>query len=87
MEFGEYSFSDHEEKSYQIIKNWFFISDYTKQIVRYHYLIRDLIKSKEEDLPRYESKKKIWDTLNSDIKKDLEKFLLYDDLGKGKKRR
>ena len=62
MEFGEYSFSDHEEKSYQIIKNWFFISDYTKQIVRYHYLIRDLIKSKEEDLPRYESKKKIWDT-------------------------
>lgn len=87
VEFGEYSFTDHEERSYEIIKNWFFISGYTKQIVRYHYLIRDLIKSKEEDLPRYESKKIIWDTLSSEIKNDLAKFLLYDDLGKGKKRR
>lgn len=87
IEYKEYSFTDHEEKSYQIIKNWFFISDYTKQIVRYHYLIRDMIKSKKEDLSRYESKKKIWDSLDLGIKKDLERFLLYDDLGKGKKRR
>ncbi|MDT8339748.1 MAG: HD domain-containing protein [Sulfurimonas sp.] len=87
VEFGEYSFSDHEERSYEIIKNWPFISEYTKQVVRYHYLIRDIKKSKEEDMPRYERKKKIWDSLDLDLKKDLEKFLLYDDLGKGKKRR
>ncbi|QFR43428.1 HD domain-containing protein [Sulfurimonas xiamenensis] len=87
IKFGEYSFTDHEEKSYNIIKNWFFISDYTKLIVRYHYLIRDLQKSKKEDLPRYRKKKKIWDSLNPKIKKDLAKFIKFDDLGKGKKRR
>ena len=38
-----YSFTNHEEKSYQIIKNWPFISDYTKNIVRYHYLTRRII--------------------------------------------
>jgi predicted HD phosphohydrolase len=57
-EFNEWSFTDHEEKSYQIIKNWPFISDYTKKIVRYHYLIRDIKKSKKEDLQRYAKKKK-----------------------------
>lgn len=87
IEFGEYSFTDHEERSYEIIKNWFFISEYTKQIVRYHYLIRDIKKSKNEDYKRYNSKIEIWNTLSEDIKKDLEKFLVYDDLGKGKKRR
>ena len=87
IEFGEYSFTDHEERSYEIIINWFFVSEYTKQIVRYHYLIRDIKKSQKEDYARYESKKKIWDTLSEKLKKDLEQFLVYDDLGKGKKRR
>lgn len=87
VEFGEYSFTDHEERSYEMIKDWRFISDRTKRIVRYHYLIRDLVKSKKEDMKRYESKKEIWDSLDSGLKKDLEKFLIYDDLGKGKKRR
>ena len=87
IEFNEYSFSDHEERSYQIIKNWKFVSEYTKQIVRYHYLIRDIKKSKTEDKKRYDIKKKIWDNLSPDIQKDLEVFLFYDDLGKGKKRR
>jgi CRISPR/Cas system-associated endonuclease Cas3-HD len=86
-EFGEYSFTDHEELSYQIIKNWPFISEYTKTIVRYHYLIRDMYKSKKEDLPRYAKKKEIWDSLDDDIKSDLERFLRYDDMGKGKRRR
>ena len=27
---GEYSFTDHEEMSYQIIKTWPFLSNYTK---------------------------------------------------------
>ena len=86
-EFGEYSFTDHEERSYQIIKNWFFVSEYTKVIVRYHYLIRDIKKSKIENPKRYEIKKAIWDNLDDGIKQDLESFLLYDDKGKGKKRR
>ena len=86
-EFNEWSFTDHEERSYQIIKNWPFISDYTKQIVRYHYLIRDIKKSKTEDYERYLEKKAIWDSLDAQMHKDLERFLLYDDRGKGKKRR
>ncbi|MCW8894375.1 MAG: HD domain-containing protein [Sulfurimonas sp.] len=87
IEFHEYSFTDHEERSYQMIKNWSFISDYTKNIVRYHYLIRDIKKSKKEDLARYAKKIEIWKSLDDDIKIDLDKFLLFDDLGKGKKRR
>jgi len=87
VEFNEYSFTDHEERSYQIIKNWFFISEYTKNIVRYHYLIRDIKKSKKEDLNRYALKQPIWDSLDESIKDDLARFLKYDDLGKGKKRR
>ncbi len=86
-EFHEYSFTDHEERSYQIIKNWGFVSDYTKNIVRYHYLIRDIKKSKTEDSLRYSLKKQIWDALSSDMHRDLEIFLKYDDAGKGKKRR
>ena len=87
IEFNEYSFTDHEERSYQIIKNWFFLSEYTKTIVRYHYLIRDIKKSKKEDLKRYAVKKEIWDSLDEKLKEDLERFLLYDDRGKGSKRR
>ena len=86
-DFDEWSFTDHEEKSYQIIKKWPFISEYTKKLVRYHYLIRDIKKSKEEDPKRYREKKAIWDSLDEALHKDLERFLKYDDLGKGKKRR
>ena len=87
IEFNEYSFTDHEERSYQIIKNWTFISDFTKNIVRYHYLIRDIKKSKKEDLSRFAKKQDIWDSLDENLKEDLAIFLVYDDLGKGKKRR
>lgn len=86
-EFNEYSFSDHEERSYQIIKNWFFLSDYTKKIVRYHYLLRDVKKSRDEDYERYKRKKKILESLDEEFKKDLERFMVFDDLGKGKRRR
>lgn len=80
---GEYSFTDHEEKSYDMIKNCPFISDWTKQIVRWHYLIRDIKKSKEKgDIDRYLIKKMIWDDLSPEMKKELGKFLKYDDLGK-----
>jgi len=87
FEFNEWSFTDHEERSYQIIKNWPFLSDYTKNLVRYHYLIRDIKKSKKEDLERYAKKKPIWDSLDEEFQEDLRRFLKYDDLGKGKKRR
>lgn len=86
-EFHEWSFTDHEERSYQVIKNWSFISDYTKKIVRYHYLIRDIKKSKTEDRERFEQKSKIWNALDADLQADLHRFLRYDDRGKGKKRR
>lgn len=86
-EFHEYSFTDHEERSYEIIKNWPFVSEYTKNLVRYHYLIRDIQKSKKEDLQRYAIKQDIWNSLDESMHQDLEKFLLYDDMGKGKRRR
>ena len=86
-EFNEWSFSDHEERSHQIIKHWPLISRYTKAIVRYHYLIRDIKKSKKEDYQRYLQKKAIWDSLDKAMHKDLQRFLEYDDKGKGKKRR
>jgi len=79
---GEYSFTDHEEKSYLMIKDIPFICDYTKAIVRYHYLIRDLKKSKKENLTRYNIKIIIWNNLNQNIQDDLKRFIKYDDLGK-----
>ncbi|MBU0720475.1 HD domain-containing protein [bacterium] len=87
IEHGEYSFMDHEERSYQIIKNWFFISRYTKLIVRHHYLIRDIKKHKIKEPLRYQSKKEIWESLDEKMQEDLKRFLVYDDMGKGKKRR
>ena len=83
IEVNEYSFTDHEESSYQIIKEWGFVSDYTKDLVRYHYLIRDIVKHKVKDPKRYNDKKERWDKLNLQTQKDLEHFLKYDDLGKG----
>lgn len=87
FDFHEYSFTDHEERSYLIIKNWGFVSEYTKNLVRYHYLIRDIRKSKIENLERYSKKQAIWDSLDENMKEELTRFLHYDDLGKGKKRR
>lgn len=85
--YGEYSFTDHEERSYQIIKNWPLISEYTKNMVRYHYLIRDIKKSATENPPRHVEKTKIWNSLDKDMHAELRTFLKFDDLGKGKKRR
>jgi len=79
---NEWSFTDHEERSYQIIKNWKFLSDYTKKLVRYHYLIRDIKKHKTEDPVRYENKKRIWESLDLQMQEDLRRFLRYDDLAK-----
>jgi len=79
----EYSFTDHEEASYQIIKNWPFISEYTKEMTRYHYLIRDIIVSKNKNkLERLSEKQKIWDSLSEEMKSDLNKFIIFDDKAK-----
>ena len=79
----EYSFTDHEERSYEVINNWSFVSDYTKLLVRYHYLIRDMSKHKVKDPKRYEEKYEKWKDLTPEMQKDLSTFLKYDDLGKG----
>ncbi len=77
----EYSFTSHEEAGYHFIKNWW-ISDYTKNLVRYHYLIRSLGKEKLRNPKKYKRLKRIWDKLDDNFKKDLGEFLICDDLGK-----
>jgi len=79
----EYSFTDHEEKSYQIVKNWFILSDWTKNVIRYHYIIRDIENSKRKGLlDRLARLEKAYATLDDDFIKELEIFLIYDDYGK-----
>ncbi len=87
IEHNQYSFTDHEERSYQIIKNWPFVSRYTKELVRYHYLIRDISKHKTKEPSRSQAKERIWKKLSSSMQNDLKRFMIYDDLAKGKKRR
>ena len=83
IEVGEYSFTNHEEVSYQIIKNWFFISSYTKNLVRYHYLVRGMANAKrKEQFGKYNRMKRSYDNLDVEFIKDLEFFLIFDDLAK-----
>jgi predicted HD phosphohydrolase len=85
-----YSFKGHEEGSYEVIKSWKFISKYTKELVRWHYLIRGKAKAKEKYektgdesyLKEYERQQKIWDSLDKKVQEDLKKFLRHDDRGK-----
>lgn len=80
---GEMSFTNHEEISYQIIKNWSFVSYYTKEIVRYHYLIRGMSKARQKgELPKHKRLQRIWNGLSDEMKKDLALFLKADDLAK-----
>ncbi len=80
---GELSFTNHEEMSYQMIKNWGFVSDYTKTLVRYHYLIRGMSKAKQKGLDaKYRRLKRIWDGLTPEMRRDLGVFLKADDLAK-----
>jgi len=79
---GIYSFTNHEEKSYQLIKNYSFISQWTKDIVRYHFIIIDMQRCKVNNIDKYNKLNKIWNTLDDNFIKDLKKFLKYDDFGK-----
>ncbi len=80
---GEYSFTDHEEVSYQIVKNWPILSDWSKDMIRYHYLIRDRKNSKKRgNFKRLTRLEESWNSLSPEFIKDLEQFLIYDDKGK-----
>jgi len=80
---GELSFANHEAISYLVIKNWGFVSGYSKEIVRHHYLIRGMGKAKKKnELPKYRRLKRTWDGLSLEMKKDLAIFLKADDLAK-----
>ncbi len=79
---GTYSFTNHEEASYRIIRNWP-ISDYTKILVRYHYLLRGKEKAKENgNINKYIRLQRIYDKLDDDLKNDLAVFQKIDDQGK-----
>lgn len=80
---GHYSFTNHEEMSWHIIKDWPFISEWTKNVVRHHYLIRDMYLSKEKGLvARGRRVGKRWEKVDPELKRDLEYFLFLDDAGK-----
>ena len=78
----EFSFHNHEEISYHIIKKWK-VSEYTKKLVRYHYIIRGMQKAKEKNhLGRYNRMKRSFENLDENFKKELELCMHFDDLGK-----
>jgi predicted HD phosphohydrolase len=80
---GTYSFTNHEEMSWHIIKNCPFISDWTKDIIRHHYLLRDMYLSEQKGLvARGRRVTRRWEKLTPELKKDLEIFLAIDDAGK-----
>ncbi len=79
---GEYSFHNHEELSYQIIKNWK-ISTYTKNLVRFHYLIRGMNKAKQKNqIGKHKRMKRAYDSLDDSFRKELKLFMKFDDLAK-----
>jgi CRISPR/Cas system-associated endonuclease Cas3-HD len=80
---GIYSFTNHEEKSYQIIKNWFFLSNWTKDIVRYHFILRDMQRTKEKnEIIKFKILEEKWLKLSEKFILDLHTFQKYDDFGK-----
>lgn len=79
---GEYSFHNHEELSYYLIKNWR-VSSYTKNLVRYHYLLRGMQKAKQrEQIGKYNRMKRAFDRLDKNFIEDLKLFMKYDDMAK-----
>ncbi len=82
---GNYSFTNHEIFGYYLIKDWpeWLVSNYTKDIVRHHYLIRGMSKAKKKgNFAKYRRLRRIWDKLDNDFKADLGVFMAADDLGK-----
>lgn len=80
---GEYSFTNHEEISYRLIKDWFFISDFTKELVRYHYLIRGMSNAKRKgQIGKYNRMKRTYIKLDNSFIEKLQIFMNFDDLAK-----
>ena len=80
---GTYSFTNHEELSWHIVKRWDFLSDWTKNVIRHHYLIRDMYLCKQKGKhARLKRIQKRWDKLSPELKDDLLLFLRIDDAGK-----
>ncbi len=80
---GTYSYKNHAEVSYQLIKNLGFISDYTKNLVRYHFLLRSTEKAKEKGkIAEYKKGLTVIQTLDTQFKRDLELFQTLDDRAK-----
>lgn len=80
---GTYSFHNHEEISFQIIKRWPFLSDKTKSLVRYHYLLRAIMKTQEKGQVAknvYYIKK--LERQSDSFKQDLKIFQKIDDIAK-----
>lgn len=80
---GTYSFTNHEELSWHIVKRWVFLSDWTKDVIRYHYLVRDMhLCEKRGKVARLKRIQKRWDKLSPELREDLKLFLRIDDAGK-----
>jgi len=81
----DYSFTLHEEIGYRLIEKlpeWL-VSDYTKNVVRYHYHIRGMHKARKKgNTGRYNRMKRDWVGFDDNFKKDLALFLKADDLAK-----
>lgn len=79
---NEYSFHNHEEISYFLIKNWP-ISTYTKNLVRYHYLIRGIKKAEEKNKnDKFKRLNRIYNKLDLKFQKKLLIFMELDDRAK-----
>ncbi|MCK5346771.1 MAG: phosphohydrolase [Candidatus Heimdallarchaeota archaeon] len=79
----EYSFTDHEEASFKMIEHLKGLGKYTKNLVRCHYLLRDMSKClKRNQIDRYTEKKGIWDNLPVNFQQDLKRFQKCDDAAK-----
>jgi len=79
----DYSFTNHEELSYYLIKDWKWITKKTKDVVRYHYHIRGMAKAKEKGkVGKYNRYKREFIKLHPRLKYDLAFFMKCDDKGK-----
>jgi len=82
---NEYSFINHEEVGYRIVAKWPFLSGYTKLLVHWHYLLRDIEKHRTKNPYRAPVKARKLACLSPGIQEALRTFLLYDDKAKGKR--
>jgi len=85
VEKNEYSFTNQEEVGYRIVAKWPFVSGYTKSLVRWHYLLRDIEKHRIKNPNRAKVKAKKLARLSPRMRDDLCTFLIFDDKAKGKK--